>query len=115
MPSPFPGMDPYLEDPGLWPDVHSTLIAVAREFLAQQLRPKYTVRIEDRVYVSGQDDPGRDAIIPDIRVSETAKRKRGKVLVALGEPPAMTQPEVIPTLIDDEIHEARLEIVQRQG
>ncbi|MFN0055331.1 MAG: DUF4058 family protein [Planctomycetales bacterium] len=22
MPSPFPGMDPYLEDPGLWPDVH---------------------------------------------------------------------------------------------
>ncbi|MGZ3385325.1 MAG: DUF4058 family protein, partial [Isosphaeraceae bacterium] len=23
MPSPFPGMDPYLEEPGLWPDVHT--------------------------------------------------------------------------------------------
>lgn len=27
MPSPFPGMDPYLEDPGLWPDVHHGLIS----------------------------------------------------------------------------------------
>ena len=23
MPSPFPGMDPYLEDPDFWPDVHA--------------------------------------------------------------------------------------------
>ncbi len=26
MPSPFPGMDPYLERPGLWPGVHASLI-----------------------------------------------------------------------------------------
>ena len=26
MPSPFPGMDPYLENPGLWPVVHHRLI-----------------------------------------------------------------------------------------
>jgi len=25
MPSPFPGMDPYLEHPALWPDVHLSL------------------------------------------------------------------------------------------
>ncbi len=27
MPSPFPGMDPYLEPPHLWPDVHHALIS----------------------------------------------------------------------------------------
>jgi hypothetical protein len=51
MPSPFPGMDPFLEDPGLWPDVHHELISVARELLGGSIRPKYHVRIEERVYV----------------------------------------------------------------
>ena len=41
MPSPFPGMDPYLEEPGLWPDVHARLIGIASEFLGQALRPKH--------------------------------------------------------------------------
>jgi hypothetical protein len=27
--SPFPGMDPYLERPDLWPDVHNRLIAAS--------------------------------------------------------------------------------------
>ena len=27
MPTPFPRMDPYLEQPALWPDVHHGLIA----------------------------------------------------------------------------------------
>jgi len=35
MPSPFPGMDPYLEAPDLWPDVHARLIAQ----IAEQLTP----------------------------------------------------------------------------
>ena len=51
MPSPFPGMDPYLENPGLWPDVHHMLISSYREMLAAQLRPKYLVGIEERTYI----------------------------------------------------------------
>ena len=35
MPSPFPGMDPYLEDAGLWPDVHHELISTARHILTE--------------------------------------------------------------------------------
>ncbi|HID51529.1 MAG TPA: DUF4058 family protein, partial [Anaerolineae bacterium] len=45
MPSPFPGMDPYLEDRAIWPDVHATLITYIREVLQPQLRPKYIARI----------------------------------------------------------------------
>ena len=26
MPSPFPGMDPYLEDPAVYPDLHERLL-----------------------------------------------------------------------------------------
>lgn len=35
--SPFPGMDPYLESPDIWADVHSTLINLFREQLNPQL------------------------------------------------------------------------------
>ena len=50
MPSPFPGMDPYLEQPELWPDVHNGLIVELRNALAPQLRPRYYVALEERTY-----------------------------------------------------------------
>ena len=54
MPSPFPGMDPWLERPDLWPDVHNSLIAAIRDVLAPRLRPRYVVTIEERVFVEDQ-------------------------------------------------------------
>jgi hypothetical protein len=41
MPSSFPGMDPYLEDPARWPDVHHSLITYIRNALQPQVRPRY--------------------------------------------------------------------------
>ena len=40
MPSPFPGMDPYLEEPSRWPEVHGGLIWAAREALNVTLPEK---------------------------------------------------------------------------
>ena len=37
MTSPFPGMDPYLEDPAFWPDFHITFLYCWREAIANQL------------------------------------------------------------------------------
>lgn len=48
MSSPFPGMDPYLEAPDLWPNVHNSLIVALRDDLATQLRPRYYVAVEER-------------------------------------------------------------------
>lgn len=45
-------MDPYLEHPTLWPGVHNGLIAALQLSLAPQLRPRYYVAIEERVYVT---------------------------------------------------------------
>lgn len=62
MPNPFPGMNPYLEDRRYWRDVHWCFIAYAAEALQPQVRPRYHVRIEERVYVEPTDRP----IYPDI-------------------------------------------------
>jgi hypothetical protein len=56
MPSPFPGMNPYLEHPSLWSGVHHRLITAIANDLAPQIRPKYIVAIEERVYqMSGEE------------------------------------------------------------
>jgi hypothetical protein len=113
MQSPFPGMDPYLEDPSLWPDVHHGLISEMQAVLNRQLRPQYHVRVEERVYISDENDPGRKAIVPDVA------QKRGQEPIAkwpegcsaLLVPDPFSEPLILTTLIEDEIHEARLEVI----
>jgi hypothetical protein len=55
MPSPFPGMDLYLERCHVWPDVHSALIVATRDALAPQVAPAYYVAIEERMYIVALD------------------------------------------------------------
>lgn len=50
MPSPFPGMDPYLESPARWTDVHQRLITYIADALQPQVRPDYHARMRERVY-----------------------------------------------------------------
>ncbi len=109
MPSPFPGMDPYLENPELWPDVHSTLINEIRNALNPALRPRYIARIELRVFISDQDDPGRDFRVPDVRIEKTPRR-RGAKKAQRPEGIVVAEPVTIPFLTDEEVEEARLEI-----
>lgn len=111
MPSPFPGMDPYLEDSRFWPDVHHGLISEMQARLNSALRPRYHVRVEERIYISDEDDPGRSALLPDLRIGSLSvdtevlpvSSEKGTLLIA--------EPIVVPELIDDEIHEAHIEIV----
>lgn len=53
MPTPFPGMDPYLENHELWPDVHQRLIVALADYLVPRLRPRYYVSVEQRTYRAG--------------------------------------------------------------
>ena len=52
MPSPFPGMDPFLEDPKLWPAFHHQMVAALYQLLLPGLVDKYRARISVRQYVS---------------------------------------------------------------
>ncbi|MBW4630390.1 MAG: DUF4058 family protein [Iphinoe sp. HA4291-MV1] len=51
----FPGMNPYLEQPDLWHQVHNRLIVAIADEITPQVAPKYRVSIEERVYSSIED------------------------------------------------------------
>ena len=67
MPTPFPGMDPYLERPGLWGEVHTGLISALQWFLTPLLQPRYRVAVERRTYLALL--PPELAGIPDISLA----------------------------------------------
>jgi hypothetical protein len=48
MPSPFPGMDPYLEDETLWPSFQHHLVACLHETLQASLGDQYQTRVHLR-------------------------------------------------------------------
>jgi hypothetical protein len=49
MPSPFPGMNPYLEQNDTWEDFHHSFLIHAREASTGQVGPNYLVKIEVRL------------------------------------------------------------------
>lgn len=51
MPSPFPGMNPYLERATAWESFHPNFISAAHFQIASQLPDAYLVRIESRLYI----------------------------------------------------------------
>ncbi|MEB3340879.1 DUF4058 family protein [Okeania sp.] len=67
MPSPFPGIDPYLEHPDLWPGLHNKLIVRIADLLSPQLSPKYSVSLAVRMYEIN-DTESLLADIPDVSV-----------------------------------------------
>ena len=114
MPSPFPGMDPYLEDPGLWPDVHHGLISEMQARLNQNLRPKYHVRIEERIYISDENDPGRRVIVPDLKIRSASSESEVTAFDPSSSAVAFAKPLVMTTMIEEEIHEPYLQVIDRE-
>src|SRR5262249_9036872 len=51
MPSPFPGMNPYIEQDAFWQDFHLELLPAMRGRLVAQVRPKYIVMLDEHIYV----------------------------------------------------------------
>src|SRR5438094_891369 len=79
MPSPFPGMDPYLEDPAVFPDLHDSLITYARDALNAQLPPPYYAGSAARVWV----DLSHRHVGPDVGVLRPGQPTVRLDLVAL--------------------------------
>lgn len=59
MPSPFPGMNPYLEDPGVWHDFHLAFAVMIRNDLVPQVRPDFYVTTDDHLYIHELPEGGR--------------------------------------------------------
>ncbi|MCU0981963.1 MAG: DUF4058 family protein [Pirellulaceae bacterium] len=109
MPSPFPGMDPFLEHPGIFPGLHDRLIAYLSESLQARLPEPYYAEIGERLWVETSDR----SIGPDVYVLEDEGRDRegqggGKVGVGLLTE-VRSQPVVV-TVPQDEFREPYVEI-----
>lgn len=66
MPSPFPGMDPYLEDPALWPGFHQLFIGRVLTALNAVLPQKYVANISERFALAEPEEP----VNPEVAVLE---------------------------------------------
>ncbi len=98
MPSPFPGMDPYLEAPDTWPDFHDALAAEIRGELNRVLPRSYYARLEMRpeIGIVGDETPRR--IVPDVAIvrprSPAVAPAREGGLALLEEPRVASSPSV---------------------
>ena len=101
---PFPGMDPYLERPELWPDFHDSLITYIRENLQPKLRPRYAALTQDRLYVVEHERPIR----PDLSVVRTTKDEGG-VATALA---IEADEPLIVELVEEAVRQPLIHIVE---
>ena len=84
MSSPFPGMDPYLEP--FWRDVHHRLVTYSCDQIQSQLPPELRARMEERVFVTGEEGLIGHRV-PDVHVVEYPARGTpgGGIAVATAE------------------------------
>jgi hypothetical protein len=88
MPSPFPGMDPYLEAPHVWPDLHDRLAGQISTDLNAALPEPYYAQLEMRPEVGiVEGDEPRRRIIPDVAVAGSPFSTSGIGAVAVVEGP----------------------------
>ena len=89
MPSPFPGMDPWLESPGLFPDLHQRLIAYFSEAISVSLPRPYYTAIGTRLYVEESDrriEPDVDLLISRRRPKRTDTLSGGTAVLGKAKP-----------------------------
>lgn len=108
MVSPFPGMNPYLEHPELFPGLHHLLISEIARFLSPRLRPKYRVAVEVRMYET-TDESSLLVGIPDVSIKSTsATTSFDNLNVALATPSTEPARVILPMPIT--IREGYLEV-----
>jgi hypothetical protein len=95
MKSPFPGMDPYLEDPNLWPDVHLTLIIAMKAMLNASMPPGYAASADRYVWIHEPEACERTrAIRPDVDIVKERETATAGTVTAITAPCTVVLPVV---------------------
>ena len=106
MEPPFPGMDPYLEEPSLWPDVHHRLITAICDQLQILVVPRYRAVITPYVVIESLESAPNRMVVPDVGIFEQDMTDLGGGLaVAIAQAPL-----TLPALIEVPTEYARIEI-----
>lgn len=107
MPSPFPGMDPYLEDPIFWRGFHNMMIAEITGVLNADLPPGFAANYEERVYIL----PTQQIVYPDVVVMQEPSER--PPLAGGGGGTAVVEPGVphgVLTAYPEEMREGFVEV-----
>jgi Protein of unknown function (DUF4058) len=110
MTSPFPGMDPYLEDPAFWPDFHHRFLDDWCDALAGQLPDNYEARLDESVNLVQMSPEVIKLIYPDIAVTKAPRHSRSKPKAG---GTLLLDPVTIPHEFLEEKPQARIEVLHR--
>ncbi len=114
MPSPFPGMDPYLEDPAYWQDFHRSFITYCRDALLDQLPDRYDARIDEQIRLVEHGSDSTQAVLPDIDVTIDTGRVSAPASRAIASAIATIEPVAIPMPTEfEELRDVWIEIRHR--
>jgi len=104
----FPGMDPYLETPQVFPGIHGPMAVYLRDQLAPLIRPRYVASVGERVYVEGLEPR---PITPDVWLRQSPHRTGAiaSTETVLVDGPAVVE---VPEL---EIRQRYVEILDRES
>jgi hypothetical protein len=102
MPSPLPGMNPFLESSELWSEFHSRMIVAIADALSETLSQEYRVAVEKRVYLS-QGEGTISIGIPDVSITTSSSSSTGGAAIA-------TEPTIVEIPVAEEVQERFLEI-----
>lgn len=117
MPTPFPGMDPFIESCGLWEDFHHELITEIKTQIAARLPPQYVARAGERYYIllatEGELDPQKKLAVPDVGITgEASKHSEAPTATLSPTTTAVADEEAVAMrgLVEAEFRESFLEI-----
>ncbi len=86
MPSPFPGMDPYLEDAAFWKGFHTKMIVAISASITRALPAGYYADVEQHVWLQDEDFDVRETFsYPDAYVAGHSNTD-GAVAIAAEKP-----------------------------
>jgi hypothetical protein len=112
MPSPFPGMDPFIEQPAFWRDFHVEFLANLRAQLNERLPSPYNAMIEESIRLVEPDPSGWRGVISDVAVERGPGQTRTRAAPHAG---ATLEPVTLPNYEVEEVRDHWVEIRHRNG
>lgn len=115
MPSPFPGMDPYLEDSAYWEGFHHVFITECMYALSERLPDGYLANVGERVELVSRNDEAAAQYVPDIvtmRDRRQGNQPESRSSQEGGGIALATAPVTIPAVESLEVREGHIEVVR---
>jgi hypothetical protein len=115
MPSPFPGVDPYLESQQFWEDFHPSFLTYLRDALNDILPEPYVAQLGERFHLVELSEGRSRSVRPDVAVVEQAgQAARTARLTVPARGTTTLQPITIPLpTVETEVQEVWIEIRRR--